>query len=309
VKALVAAGPDAEGLLEFAEVEEPVATASEVVIELEASSVNHGEIEWLKYAPTDWRAGWDVCGRVVEAAGAGGPAVGTAVIGFLSEGAWGERVAVPVNRVGAVADGCPGPQAAAIPVVGLTALRALRHGGLLAGKSIAVIGANGAIGRIAIQLAAGSGARVTAVTRDPASVGLADLGATEVVADPSDGRYDLVLDGVGGPTASAALRRLAPEGDYVVYGNAAMAPIELDPGAFFGEAPGARIHSLRMDASRGQDRFGADLEHLSRLVAAGDIDFGPAEPVDWSEAARLAAAIVAGGKSMGKPVIVWGGPV
>jgi NADPH:quinone reductase-like Zn-dependent oxidoreductase len=269
VKALVA-GDGPESLLELTEVEEPD------------------------------------CGRVVgEAAVGGGPAVGTPVVGFLGEG--GERVAVPVNRVGVIADGCSRDQAAATPVVGLTALRALRLGGLLAGRRVAVLGANGAIGRVAIQLAARSDAEVTAVTRDPAAaLDLPDLGAATVVADPSGARYDIVLDGIGGTLGSAAIRALAPEGTYVIYGNAAGAPIEIDPGTFFGEAPEARIHSLRMDASRGQDRFGADLEYLSRLVAAGELDFEPAEPVDWHEAPTLAAKLATGVRPARKPLIRFG---
>lgn len=306
MRALVAGGPHVAEMLRFAQVGEPDATDSEVLVELEATSVNHGEIEWLRYAPPSWRAGWDVYGRVVGTA-ADGPPVGTTVIGFLGEAAWAERVAVPVARLAVPADGCPVAQAAAIPVVGLTALRALRVGGLLAGKKVAVLGANGAIGKVAIQLAARADARVTAVTRDPdvARALLCGLGASEVLADPSTGPYDLVLDGVGGRSAGAALKQLAPGGDHVIYGNAAMTPIELDPGTFFGEAPGARIHSLRMDASLPQ-QFGADLEFLSRLVASGELDFEPAEPIDWDGADELVATIAAGEVPRRKPVLAIG---
>jgi NADPH:quinone reductase-like Zn-dependent oxidoreductase len=156
-----------------------------------------------------------------------------------------------------------------------------------------VLGANGAIGRVAIQLAARADAAVTAVARDPS-------------AAPSGARYDIVLDGVGGALGSAAIGGLAPEGTYVIYGNVAGAPIEVDPGTFFAEAPEARIHSLRMDASRGQDRFGADLEFLSRLVAAGELDFEPAEPVGWREARALAAKLATGVRPTRKPLIQFG---
>jgi NADPH:quinone reductase-like Zn-dependent oxidoreductase len=306
MKVLVARG-DPDRPLEFAELEEPRASATELVVELQASSVNHGEVEWLRYAPAGWRAGWDVSGRVVEAALDGGPAAGTRVVGFLGEAGWAERVAVPLDRVATLPDGCPTLDAAAIPVVGLTALRALRVGGLAAGRRVAVLGASGAIGRVAIQLAARFDAEVTAVTRDPGAAShLSGLGAAAVIADPSAGRYDVVLDGVGGAVGTAAVRRLAPEGTYVVYGNAAGAPIELDPGIFFGEAPEARIHSLRMDASRGQERFGADLSYLAGLVAAGELDLEVEEPRDWGEAAALVAAISAGERPARKPLVSIG---
>jgi hypothetical protein len=54
VKALVV-GDGPESLLELAEVEEPVPTTTELVVELEASTINRGEVEWLRYAAAGWR--------------------------------------------------------------------------------------------------------------------------------------------------------------------------------------------------------------------------------------------------------------
>ena len=54
-------------------------------------------------------------------------------------------------------------QAATLPVAGLTALRTLRHGAPLLGKRVLITGAAGGVGTLAVQLAARSGARVTAV--------------------------------------------------------------------------------------------------------------------------------------------------
>ena len=51
-------------------------------------------------------------------------------------------------------------QAATLPVAGLTALHALRQGGLLLGRKVLVDGATGGVGHLAVQLAAAAGAEV-----------------------------------------------------------------------------------------------------------------------------------------------------
>ena len=51
----------------------------------------------------------------------------------------------------------------------MTALRALEVAGLVLGKRVLVTGANGGVGRFAIQLARESGALVSALVRDAAS--------------------------------------------------------------------------------------------------------------------------------------------
>src|SRR6266581_4536703 len=58
-----------------------------------------------------------------------------------------------------------------LPVAGLTALRALRHGAPLLGKRVLITGAAGGVGNLAVQLAARSGARVTAVAGRPERAG------------------------------------------------------------------------------------------------------------------------------------------
>src|SRR6202012_5316404 len=73
-------------------------------------------------------------------------------------------------------------QAATLPVAGLPALRTLRHGGALVGRRVLITGAAGGVGTLAVQIAARSGAHVTAVIGRPErAAGLKELGATEVV--------------------------------------------------------------------------------------------------------------------------------
>ena len=87
---------------------------------------------------------------------------------------------VPTQRIAALPDTVSPATAAALPVAGLTALRTLRHGAPLLGKRVLITGTAGGVGHLAVQLAARSGAHVTAVAGRPErTAGLRELGATE----------------------------------------------------------------------------------------------------------------------------------
>ncbi len=94
------------------------------------------------------------------AADGSGPPVGTRVVGMLATGAWAERIRAPSHAVAALPDAVTDAQAATLPVAGLTALHALRQGGLLLGRKVLVDGATGGVGHLAMQLAATAGAEV-----------------------------------------------------------------------------------------------------------------------------------------------------
>jgi NADPH:quinone reductase-like Zn-dependent oxidoreductase len=102
----------------------------------------------------------------------------------------------------------------------MTALRALEVAGLVLDKRVLVTGANGGVGRFAIQLARESGARVSALVRDaPASQALLRrLGARDVV-ERLAGDYDLIVDAVGGATFGLAIEHLATRGIVVNVAN------------------------------------------------------------------------------------------
>ncbi|HMJ37847.1 MAG TPA: zinc-binding dehydrogenase [Baekduia sp.] len=310
IRGLIATGAtDGGPLVAVAELPEPTAAADEAVVAVEASSVNHGEVEWLTQAAPGWRPGWDVAGRVLRAAQDGsGPPAGTRVAGFLPQAAWAERTLVPGLRLGALPEELPAATAAAIPVAGLTALRALREAGALrAGSRVLVTGAAGAIGRIAVQLAARAGAEVTALVRAGGHAeALTALGAAAVVEGTGalDGSFDAILDGVAGPVLGACLPAVAPGGSVVLYGDASHEPTTFASGELFLTAPGARICALRMDASPPQDGFAADLSELAALVRDGVLDVEAADPVDWREAGDAIAASRSR-RPARKPVLVW----
>src|SRR5205807_5591607 len=126
--------------------------------------------------------GWDLAGTVAQAAQDGsGPAPGARVVGMMNAGAWVQRAAVDTGWLAELPEGISFEQAAALPVAGLTALRALERGGFVLGKRVLVTGASGGVGRFALQLAHLGGAHVTGVAHR--QEGLRELGADEVIEE------------------------------------------------------------------------------------------------------------------------------
>src|SRR5215475_9023651 len=132
----------------------------EIVVRVTAISLNRGKTRRaLTTAEAGWRPGWDFAGVVeTEAADGSGPKTGTRVVGLLPNGAWAERVNCRSHAVAVLPDAVSDAQASTLPVAGLTALHALRQGGLLLGRKVLIDGATGGVGHLAVQLAAASGA-------------------------------------------------------------------------------------------------------------------------------------------------------
>ena len=164
-------------------------------------------------------------------------------------------------------------QAAAIPVAGLTALRALEIGGFVLGKRVLVTGASGGVGRFAIQLANMAGADVTAIATR--TEGLIELGADEVLPElePHGPTFDVIVDAVGGPTLGAALSRVAPLGKVVNFAATSPEPVSFPTRELFRRAPGAFLYGLYIFAELDRTGSGsADLRRLADLIEAGRLD-------------------------------------
>jgi NADPH2:quinone reductase len=266
--------PDGTAPVEIQELPEPKPASNEALVAVHAFSLNRGELTLLRIRPAGWRPGQDVAGIVLEAAADGsGPKPGTRVVALLDWHGWAERAAVPVSRVAVLPDDVSFTQAAALPVAGITALRTLRHGAPLLGKRVLITGAAGGVGNLAVQLAARSGARVTGVVGSPDRGAMVmSLAAHEIVDDigQAQGTFLLILESVGGASLAAAIKKLAPRGVVVIFGNSSGEPTQM---SFrdFGGANNARIQAFHSFASGPEEEFTPDLTLLASLVADGSL--------------------------------------
>ncbi len=271
------------------EVAEPQLRANEALVAVHAFSLNRGELRLFQVRPEGWRPGQDIAGVVLRAASDGsGPAAGTRVVALCDWEGWAERAAVPIQRMAPIADAVSFAAAAALPVAGLTALRALRHGAPLLGKRVLVTGAAGGVGNLAVQLAARSGARVTAIVGNAERGRILDgLGASEIVTAIEDarGRFGLILESAGGASLKAAIERVEARGTIVVFGNSSGEPTEI---TFrdFAEHQNARIQAFHYFTSEPEERFGPDLALLAGLIADGSLKPRIAEH-GWRDIARI----------------------
>ena len=138
-------------------------------------------------------------------------------------------------------------QAATLPTAGLTALCAVERGGSVLGRRVLVTGANGGLGRFAVQLAHAGGAHVTALVRDAAASGalLGRLGAVDVV-ERIEGEFDLIVDAVGGPAFGLAIEHVAARGLVVNLATGSDDEHVSFRARSFDRAHGARIVTLNL---------------------------------------------------------------
>ncbi|MGW2411606.1 zinc-binding dehydrogenase [Streptomyces tubercidicus] len=277
------------GRLALGEVPDPVPGPDEVLVKISAISLNYGELPKSDDAAEGTVPGWDAAGVVERAAASGrGPKPGDRVITFGWDAGWAELRAVPVGELAVLPDAVDFATAAALPVAGVTALRALRRAGVRPGQRVAITGASGGVGRFAVQLAHQAGAEVYAFVGSPArGAGLAALGADHVLTDTAtlDGEVDVLLDNVGGALLGELLGRMAPGGTVISIGATSGEPTPVQPYQLV-------AGQLKLIGIQAGGDAGADLAHLVRLVAEGRLESSVDRVADWSQAGQTALALV-----------------
>jgi NADPH:quinone reductase len=297
----VVVDPSAPGRLALREVSLRDPDRDEVAAQVTAISLNRGETRRaLQVAEPGWRPGWDFAGVVETAAADGsGPAPGTRVVGLLPSGAWAERVNCRSHAVAALPEAVSDAEAVTLPVAGLTALHALRQGGLLLGRKVLVDGASGGVGHLACQLAAAAGAFVWGhVRRAEYRAAVAEwcgervvLGRDLAAAKPH-APFWLIVDSVGGTALSAALGMLAPNGTCVTLGVSEASSTTFESREFFATG-GVRLYGLTLfHELMSVERAGIGLGLLADLIAAGKLKPQIAVEAPWGEIGTIARRLI-----------------
>lgn len=225
---------------------EPVLHSGDVLVRVHTAAVNPADWQFRRgdfrqFVPLEFPAilGWDVAGTV-ERLGpdATGFRVGDPVYAMCDmsrPGAYAELIAVHHTHVAPAPRNIALEHAAAVPLAALTAWQSLFDlGQLQLGQSVLVTAAAGGVGQFAVQLARNAGARVVAVASPANHAFLRSLGADECVDYAREGwadalrGFDLVLEGAGGHTRSAAWSTLRAGGLLVAI---AMPPVSDADGA------------------------------------------------------------------------------
>nr|WP_317623447.1 NADP-dependent oxidoreductase [Streptomyces noursei] len=215
-------GPE---VLQLTELPRPAPGPGQILVAVHAAGLNPTDFKhralriFLPSPPLT--LGWDVSGTVVETGyGVTLFRPGDEVFGMLpyphGAGSHAEYVTGPARAFAAKPAGIDHVQAAALPLAAWQAL--VDTAGLRAGQRVLIHAAAGGVGHLAVQIAKERGAHVTGTASAPKHDFLRELGVDACIDHRSEDftdteeRYDVVLDALGGQTATRSVQVLRPGG-------------------------------------------------------------------------------------------------
>jgi len=308
-------------VLALMEVDQPILADDEVLIKMQAASLNASDLEFLTAHPAYVRM-WglfkpknkilasDIAG-IVEAVGSKVTLFksGDAVMGDVFE-RWGglaEYVCAPEKALIKKPDTMTFEEAAAFPQAAVVALQGLRYkGAVQPGQKVLINGAGGGAGSFAIQLAKLQGAEVTGVDNRHKLELMRSLGADQVIDYTREDfttngqRYDKILDLVAKHPIAHYKRALKPCGVYAMVGGSVPQLLKtLTLGTLVSLTTKKSIGLLMHRPNTADLTYMAELHAAGKMVAAIDKQYPLSET---AEAFRYLAS----GKACGKVVIRMG---
>ena len=317
-------------VLQPAQLPDPTPGPSQVLVRQVATSVNPVDYK-LRSAGQGLAPelpavlGCDVAG-VVAAVGddVTSFAVGDAVYGAAGGvkgmgGSYAELIATDARLLAPAPTTIPLREAAALPLVTITAWEGLDRAGVKSGDTVLVRGGTGGVGHVAIQLARAQGARVFATASSPEKAAIARrLGAEDTidyraetpeayVERLTNGRgFDVVFDATGGSDIATAFASARLNGQVVTI----VAGYQADLSPM--HAKGLSLHVvfmlIPMLHDTGREVHGQILRNAAALVEAGQLE--PLIDPDRFTLERIADAHrkAESGRPLGKIVVEIGAP-
>jgi NADPH2:quinone reductase len=311
---------------QLAELPQPAVKAGHVLVRVAASSVNTVDTmirqmgKDLPLSP-DLPAvlGMDFAGTI-EAVGEGVTdfAPGDEVFGCAGgladlQGALAEYMLADANLIAHKPKTLSMRQAAALPLVGITAYEGLQRAGAQAGQKVLVHGGTGGVGHVAVQLAKQFGADVYATCSGGKPMDIIQgYGAkaidykTEKVADyvakHTDGAgFDVVFDSVGGANLTNSFAAAALNGHVAT--TSSLLELDLAPAHFKGLSLHVVFMLIPMLYGHKREQHGAILAKLAEIVDAGALKPLLDETQFGIEAVGKAYGRLTSGQAIGKVVV------
>jgi len=288
MKAMLLTGHGGPEMLQYGDASDPTPARDEIVVDVHAASVNAADYKVrlgghgynLRFPHILGRDFSGVVANVGE--GVTDFAVGDPVFGVLDagiEGAYVEKLAIRAALVARKPERLSHLQAAAMALVGITAIWAIEDTAQLRpGETILIQGGAGGVAGFAIQLAKYLGATVITTTSAANADYVRSLGADRVIDynaedfTQSSSNCDVVFDTVGGDVQARSYTTLKPGGRLVWVAPA--------PDGF---------RQLRSDVTVLRPAVSRDRAHLERIVAlldAGAVSPPPIVRYDLADAAE-----------------------
>ncbi len=326
MKAMILNSYGADAAFESSEVDKPEIQPGHVLVKIAASSVNTVDTmirnmgKDLPLSPdTPAILGMDFAGTVEEVGdGVEGLSVGDEVYGCAGgladlPGTLAEYIVADAKLVALKPKSISMREAAALPLVAITAYEGLTRAGVKAGQKVLVHGGSGGVGHIAVQLAKHFGADVYSTGGGEKQLALIEsLGATginyktETVADyvakHTDGAgFDVVYDSVGGANLLNSFEAAALNGHVAT--TVSMCELDLTQAHFKGLSLHVVFMLIPMLHNFKREEHAAILSDLSKIVESGGLKPVLDDSQFSLEEVGKAYARLESGQAMGKVVI------